>query len=97
MLCGHCCMSRDSVEEIKACYRTDVFPSVNGSTPRKLVHPSNDDSDGRWLPRNSSGRGYGSKAQHERAVRKTLWANGNPSKLMTPAELSKLLEDNKFQ
>lgn len=97
MLCGHCNTSHDSVAEVKACSRSAVSSPDNGSTRHKLVHLSNDDSDGRWLPRNSTGRGYGSKMQDERAARKTSWANSNTSKLMTPAELSSWLEDNKFQ
>ena len=92
MLCGHCNMSHDSVEEVKACSRSAVSSPDNGSTRRNLVHPSNDESDGRWLPRNSTGRRYGSKAQDERAARKTSWANSNISRLMTPAELSRWLE-----
>jgi hypothetical protein len=97
VLCGHCKMPHDSVEAVKACSQTDVSSPANGNARSKAVHISNADSEGRWLPRNSTGRGYGSQAQDLRAYRKTLWANRNPSKLMTPAELSKWLEENKFQ
>ena len=40
-----------------------------------------------WLPRNSTGRGYGSKRQDRRADAKTEWANKNPDKLLSPEEL----------
>lgn len=36
---------------------------------------------------NSASRGYGSKAQTDRATRKNAWANKNQDKLLTPDEL----------
>lgn len=97
ILCGHCKLPHDSVEAVKACSQTDASSTAKGYVRSKADHFSNDDSEGRWLPRNSTGRGYGSKAQDERTARKTSWANKNPSKLMTPVELGKWLEENRNQ
>lgn len=96
VLCGHCNLPHDSVEAVKACSQTDVSSPASGYVGSKAAHVKKNDSEAGWLPRNSTGRGYGSKAQDERASRKTSWANSNPSKLMTPAELSKWLEENRF-
>ena len=41
-----------------------------------------------WLPKNSLGRGYGSKAQDKRAVRLTKEANKHPERLMTADEVA---------
>lgn len=40
-----------------------------------------------WLPKNSTGRGYGSNRQDVRAINKTQWATKNSDKLMTADEL----------
>ena len=97
VLCGHCKMPHDSVEAVKACSQTKTSSGVHGYGSSKGTQPSNDEREGSALPRNSTGRGYGSQAQDERALRKTAWAYNNPSKLMTPTQLSKWLEENKYQ
>lgn len=41
-----------------------------------------------WLPKCSTGRGYGSDAQDRRAARLTKQANEDPTRLMTADEMT---------